>query len=45
VPVIIRFWTDEAGVYATPGAAFTLWYGRAVGKGVVTRLAEEVTGV
>ncbi len=44
VPVIIRFWADEAAVYATTGAAFTLWYGRAVGKGVVTRLADEVTG-
>jgi hypothetical protein len=45
VPVIIRFWADEAGVYATPGVAFTLWYGRAGGGGVVTRLADEVAGV
>ena len=43
VPVIIRFWADEAAVYATPGAAFTLWYGRAVGNGVVTRIIDEVT--
>lgn len=43
VPVIIRFWADEAAVYATPGTAFTLWYSRVVGKGVVTRIADEVT--
>jgi hypothetical protein len=41
VPVIIRFWADEAAVYATPGAAFTLWYGRVVGDGVVTRIVDE----
>jgi hypothetical protein len=41
VPVIIRFWADEAAVYATPGALFTLWYGRAVGTGVVTGIADE----
>jgi len=34
--VIIRFWADEAAIYAVPGAAFTLWYGRPVGIGVVT---------
>ena len=39
--MIIRFWADEAVVYATPGAAFTLWYGRPVGRGVVTRMADE----
>jgi hypothetical protein len=42
VPVVIRFWADEAAVYATPGAAFTLWYGGTVGNGVVTRVADEV---
>jgi hypothetical protein len=42
LPVIIRFWADEAGVYATPGASFMLWYGRAVGAGVVTRVVDEV---
>jgi hypothetical protein len=42
LPVVIRFWADEAAVYATPGAAFTLWYGRAVGTGVVTRVVDEV---
>lgn len=42
VPVILRFWADEAAVYATPGVSFTLWYGRAVGTGVVTRIADEV---
>lgn len=42
VPVIIRFWADEAAIHATPGAQFTLWYGRPVGTGVVTRLADEV---
>ncbi len=41
VPVVIRFWADEAAVYATPGATFALWYGRAVGEGVVMRLADE----
>jgi hypothetical protein len=41
VRVIIRFWADEAGAYATPGAGFTLWYGRAIGTGVVTRVADE----
>jgi hypothetical protein len=41
VLVVIRFWADEAAVYATPGASFTLWYGREVGKGVVTRVADE----
>ena len=41
VPVVIRFWADEAAVYATPGAAFTLWYGRPVGRGVVTRIVDE----
>ncbi len=44
LPVIIRFWADEAAVCATPGAAFTLWYGRAVGTGVVTRVVDEVAG-
>jgi hypothetical protein len=44
VPVVIRYWTDEAAVYATPGAVFTLWHGRAVGAGVVTRLVDEVAG-
>jgi hypothetical protein len=42
LPVIIRFWADEATVYATPGASFTLWHGRAVGSGVVTRIVDEV---
>lgn len=42
VPVTVRFWADEAAVYATPGAAFTLWYGRAVGTGVVTRIVDEM---
>lgn len=42
VTAIIRFWGDEAAVYATPGTAFTLWYGRVVGNGVVTRMADEV---
>jgi hypothetical protein len=44
VPVVVRFWADEAAVYATPGAAFTIWYGRPVGTGVVTRVTDEVTG-
>jgi len=40
VPVTIAFWADEAAVYVTPAAAFTLWYGRAVGTGVVTRIVD-----
>jgi hypothetical protein len=45
VPVVIRFWADEAAVYATPGAAFTLWYRRPVGRGVVTRIVDEAAGI
>lgn len=41
VSVTVRFWSDEAAIYAVPGAAFTLWYGRPVGNGVVTRIIEE----
>jgi hypothetical protein len=41
VPVVIRFWADEAAVYATPGASFTLWCGRVVGTGAVTRVVDE----
>ncbi len=41
VPVTVRFWSDEAAIYAIPGAAFTLWYGRPVGNGVVTRIVDE----
>ena len=44
VPVTLRFWADEAAVYATPGVSFTLWYGRAVGTGVVTRVVDEAAG-
>ena len=44
IPVIISFWADEAAVYATPGATFAIWYGRAVGEGVVMRLADEAAG-
>ena len=41
VPVIIRFWADQAAVYATPGTVFTLWHGRLVGKGAVTGIMDE----
>jgi hypothetical protein len=41
VPVIVRFWADEAEGYATPGVSFTLWYGRAVGTGVVTQIVDK----
>lgn len=44
IAVVLRFWADDASVYATPGTRFTLWYGRAVGEGVVTRVADEVAG-
>jgi hypothetical protein len=36
VAVVLRFWTDAATIYATPGRAFRLWYGRVVGEGVIT---------
>jgi hypothetical protein len=36
IPVTVRFWADGAAIYAVPGAAFTLWYGRPVGTGAVT---------
>jgi hypothetical protein len=42
VTVVVRFWADEASVYATPGATFTLWYGRPVGNGVITRTIDEM---
>lgn len=45
VQVVIRFWADEAAVYATPGAVFTLWYGRPVGTGMVTRVVDEAESV
>lgn len=41
--VRLRFWADEAGVYATPGTTFELWHGRVVGSGRVTRIVDEVT--
>lgn len=42
IPVTVRFWADDAVIYAVPGAAFTLWYGRLVGTGAVTRI-DDVT--
>ena len=43
--VRLRFWADEAQLYATPGAKFSLWYaGRTVGHGEVLRVADEVAG-
>jgi hypothetical protein len=41
VTATLRFWVDEAAIYAVPGVTFTLWYGRPVGKGVVVRLVDE----
>jgi hypothetical protein len=41
VSATVRFWVDEAAIYAVPGVSFTLWYGRPVGKGVVVRLVDE----
>jgi len=38
----IHFWTDEAAIYATPGATFKIWYGRVVGEGVVERIVDDV---
>jgi hypothetical protein len=35
VEVDAWFWVDVARLYATPGATFTLWYGRPVGRGIV----------
>jgi hypothetical protein len=40
--VELQFWADEARIYATPGVPFDLWYGRAVGKGVVLSPVEDV---
>ncbi|HEX8001273.1 MAG TPA: hypothetical protein VF519_01105 [Mycobacteriales bacterium] len=38
----VAFWHDVAARYATPGARFTLWYGREVGSGkVVEVLADD----
>jgi hypothetical protein len=44
IAVVLRFWADEAPVYATPGTRFALWYGRVVGEGVITRVVDEVVG-
>ncbi len=41
--VRLNFWADEAQLYATPGAKFSLWYaGRTVGQGEVLRIVDEV---
>jgi hypothetical protein len=45
VRVRLRFWADDAAIYATPGATFTLWYGRVVGAGVVERVIDDTAGV
>lgn len=34
----LRFYHDLADVYATPGAEFDVWYGRAVGRGRVLEI-------
>jgi hypothetical protein len=36
------FWTDEARIHATVGASFDLWYGRDVGHGTVTGVADDL---
>lgn len=41
VEVELQFWADEARVYATPGVAFELWYGRRVGTGVVGSVIDD----
>ena len=42
VTVRLRFWADEAQLYATPGAKFSLCYaGRTVGQGEVLRITGE----
>ena len=38
----VLFWADEARVHATPGTSFELWYGRPVGRGAVTGVADRV---
>ncbi len=40
----VLFWADEARIYATVGTPFELWYGRPVGHGTVTALADELGG-
>jgi hypothetical protein len=43
VDVEALFWTDEARIHATVGASFDLWYGRDVGHGTVTGVADDLT--
>lgn len=38
----VLFWMDEARLHATVGAAFDLWYGRSVGSGTVTGVADDL---
>jgi hypothetical protein len=40
----VLFWADEARIHATVGTPFELWYGRPVGHGTVTALADELGG-
>jgi hypothetical protein len=38
----VLFWADEARIHATVGSSFELWYGRPVGRGTVTGVADEL---
>lgn len=40
--VDVRFWSDEARIHATVGASFDLWYGRPVGRGIVTGVLDDL---
>jgi hypothetical protein len=40
----VLFWADEARIHATVGAPFDLWYGRLVGHGTVTGVADDLGG-
>jgi hypothetical protein len=37
----VLFWSDDARIHATAGASFDLWYGRPVGHGTVTSVADD----
>ena len=40
-PVQMSFWAKESSVFAQPGAKFDIWYGRIVGEGRITGIADE----
>jgi hypothetical protein len=40
VAVRLTFWSDTARIYGSEGATFSVWYGRLVGRGRITRAVE-----